>query len=317
MRRPGLAIALVASIAALIAAILLTSCGQTDGAASGGQPTIVVTTPILGAVVRDVVGNAAHVQVLMPNGADPHEWRPSAKDVAALDHADLIVRIGLDLESGVLRAIDQAAADGVPVFTATDHITLRHVGAGEGGGSADPDRQTGAADPHFWTDPIAMQRVVLSLPSAVRAATGRDVTPGARRVAADLSRADASARAQTARIPAARRDIVTGHESLGYFADRYGLRVIGAVTPSLSSVGQASASHVADLANAARAHGAQVVFGEIGTPAPVTEAVASEAGARVVELSTHALPQAGTYEAFILGLAGDIAAALGAQRASR
>ena len=271
---------------------------------------IVVTTPVLGAVVHDVVGAVADVQVLMPNGADPHEWRPSARDVAALDHADLIVENGLGLEGGLVNAIQIARDDGVPVFTATDHVKIRHVGAQEGGGSSDPDRAAGALDPHFWTDPLAMRGVALALPASVQAATGLDVQPGARAQATRLARLDREVTGIVKRVPAGHRDIVTGHESLGYFADRYGFGVIGAVTPSLTTGAEASASHVADLAAAARAHNTCVVFGEKGTPAAVTEAVASEAGARVVELSTHALPAVGGYDAFVTDIADAIAAGL-------
>jgi len=309
VRRSRLTTVLLIPVVSL-AAFALAGCGGSSTGASGERPVIVVTTPVLGAVVHDVVGAVADVQVLMPNGADPHEWRPSARDVAALDHADLIVENGLGLEGGLVNAIQIARDDGVPVFTATDHVKIRHVGAQEGGGSSDPDRAAGALDPHFWTDPLAMRGVALALPASVQAATGLDVQPGARAQATRLARLDREVTGIVKRVPAGHRDIVTGHESLGYFADRYGFGVIGAVTPSLTTGAEASASHVADLAAAARAHNTCVVFGEKGTPAAVTEAVASEAGARVVELSTHALPAVGGYDAFVTDIAGAIAAGL-------
>ena len=309
MRRSRLTTVLLVPVVSL-AAFALAGCGGSSTGASGERPVIVVTTPVLGAVVHDVVGAVADVQVLMPNGADPHEWRPSARDVAALDHADLIVENGLGLEGGLVNAIQIARDDGVPVFTATDHVKIRHVGAQEGGGSSDPDRAAGALDPHFWTDPLAMRGVALALPASVQAATGLDVQPGARAQATRLARLDREVTGIVKRVPAGHRDIVTGHESLGYFADRYGFGVIGAVTPSLTTGAEASASHVADLAAAARAHNTCVVFGEKGTPAAVTEAVASEAGARVVELSTHALPAVGGYDAFVTDIADAIAAGL-------
>jgi len=309
VRRSRLTTVLLIPVVSL-AAFALAGCGGSSTGASGERPVIVVTTPVLGAVVHDVVGAVADVQVLMPNGADPHEWRPSARDVAALDHADLIVENGLGLEGGLVNAIQIARDDGVPVFTATDHVKIRHVGAQEGGGSSDPDRAAGALDPHFWTDPLAMRGVALALPASVQAATGLDVQPGARAQATRLARLDREVTGIVKRVPAGHRDIVTGHESLGYFADRYGFGVIGAVTPSLTTGAEASASHVADLAAAARAHNTCVVFGEKGTPAAVTEAVASEAGARVVELSTHALPAVGGYDAFVTDIADAIAAGL-------
>ena len=69
---------------------------------------IVVTTAVLGAVVRDLVGDRATVSVLMGDGVDPHEWSPSAQDIEALHHADLVVANGLGLEA----AIDERARRG-------------------------------------------------------------------------------------------------------------------------------------------------------------------------------------------------------------
>ena len=104
-------------LAAALAALVLTvaGCGSAGSEAGSGGAVIAVTTPILGAVVKDAVGDAATVEVIMPNGADPHEWLPSAKDVARLEGADLIVQNGLGLESGLIRAIAQAREGGVPV----------------------------------------------------------------------------------------------------------------------------------------------------------------------------------------------------------
>lgn len=297
---------IVLLVLVLAASVLLVACGggSTDDSTTGtaaNRPVVAVTTPILGAVVADAVGDAAEVKVVMPNGADPHDWRPSARDVAALQDADLIVENGLDLEQGLTEAIQRAREDGVPVFTATDHVRVRHVeeeGAVDDHGHAGHGEE-GAADPHFWTDPAQMRRVVLALPAAVKKATGADVSASSRREAAALAALDARLATQASAIPAGSRTLVTGHESLGYLADRYGLEVVGAVTPSLSSQGQVSAAHLDELSKAMRAAGTRVVFAESGTPEQVAKAVSSEAGATLVELPSHALPADGRYSTFL------------------
>ena len=104
-------------------------------------------------------------------------------------------------------------------------------------------------------------------------------------------------------IAPTRRKIVSGHESLGYFADRYGFTLIGAVVPSASSQAEASAGELSALREAMSAAGTEVIFTEVGTPPDVVEAIASEVGARVVELGTHNLPDDGTYRTFMLDIA--------------
>ena len=103
-----------------LALVAVAACGSNDS--SSGRPTVVATTAILGAVVSDAVGDAADVVVLVPNGVDPHDWEPSAKDVEAINGADLVVANGLGLEEKLVETLESAEKDGVRVFRATDHI---------------------------------------------------------------------------------------------------------------------------------------------------------------------------------------------------
>lgn len=324
--RHGLAGLLAALL--LVAALGLAACGSTGGAGSGtaadaagggpaDRPVIVATTPILGAIVRDAVGGSAEVRVVMPNGSDPHEWRPSAKDVAEVQSADLVVRNGLGLEQGLQEAVDQARADGVPVFTATDHVAVRGAsgsgahGAGDDHGHAG-EGSSGAADPHFWTDPAQVEKVIAALPAAVRAATGADISASAATARRRVAALDAAIAKDFAKIPPTARTVVTGHESLGYLAARYGLALAGAVTPSLSSQGQVSAAHLKELEDAMAASGARVVFTETGLPNSVADAIVAQTGATLVHLGTEALPDDGSYATYIRGLARRISSALAA-----
>jgi len=299
-------------------------CGSAEGESPGAttaadRPVIAATTPILGAVVRDAVGDGVEVRVIMPNGSDPHEWRPSPKDVAALQEADLVVENGLDLEEGLGKAVDQARKGGTPVFTATDHVNVRASGGepdegdAHGGHSHGDDEHGddhGAGDPHFWTDPTQVRSVTLALPGAVKKATGVDVSATSRLAARQLTAVDRGIATDVAAIPKRVRNLVTGHESLGYFADRYGLSVIGAVTPSLSSQGQVSAAHLARLEAAMKKAGVKVLFTETGLPDAVSDAVVKETGATVVEVGTEVVPEDGSYRTYMKEMGRRISSAL-------
>ena len=99
---------------------------------------------------------------------------------------------------------------------------------------------------------------------------------------------------------------MTGHESLGYFARRYDLTLVGAIIPNLSTQAEASASQLASLVKLVKANGVKVVFTELGTPPAIAQALARDAGAKAVELRTHSLAPGGTYFSFIRDLAGAI-----------
>ena len=73
---------LLAAVLAL--SMLASACGDDDGtAASGGIPTVVVTTNILGDVVTQLAGGTVEVVTIMPVGADPHDFQASAQQAVA------------------------------------------------------------------------------------------------------------------------------------------------------------------------------------------------------------------------------------------
>lgn len=290
-----------------LAALLLASCGRPGPApAPGGKKAIVVTYSILGSLVSDLVGEAAGVKVLVPNGLDVHEWEPSARDIESLMGADLVVVNGLGLEGGLEKSLSQARAKGIPFFVAADHVQVRRVGEGEGIPTGDPDQALGAQDPHIWTDPVAMEAVVLALAPALKEGLGLEVQARAASLAEALRALDGEIAAQVSALPQARRRIVTGHESLGYFAQRYGFRLVGALVPSLSSEAEASAAWLASLKGLMAQAGVEVIFTEVGTPPRVAQALARETGARAIPLATHLLPPGGDYAAFERALAQTI-----------
>jgi len=286
-------------------------CGGEDSSSTSDRPSVVVTYSILGAVVSEVVGDAADVKVLMPNGIDPHEWEPSAKDIELLNQADLIVSNGLDLEGNVMEAIEAVEKDGVAVFHATDHIEVIEFGAGghDDDEEAVHDDEHGSGDPHFWTSPVEMAAVVEALGVAL-ADIGIDTGDRAAMTKEELLNIDQEIRGLVESIPVESRILVTGHESLGYFAHEYEFEVVGALIPSLSSEAEASAGDLAALKQTIADEGVSVIFTEMGTSPDVVEALADEAQVSVVELSTHFLPEDGTYKAFILQLASMISVAL-------
>ena len=170
----------------IIIALLIAACQPTSPPGQDGKKSIVVTYSILGALVKDMVGDQADVVVLIPNGQDPHEWEPSAKDIETLMKADLIVQNGLALEGGLEKVLSQAAAAGVKSFVASDHITVRKVGQGEGIPNAGSDQNVGASDPHLWTDPLTMKQVMVAFSDQIKANLGIDLTVQAQDLASQL-----------------------------------------------------------------------------------------------------------------------------------
>jgi zinc/manganese transport system substrate-binding protein len=282
---------------------LLSGCQPGPQTTDHNKKTIVVTYSILGSVVKELAGNVANVVVLMPNGADPHEWEPSARDIETLNRADLIVQNGLELENGLLKSLREANLKGVKTFTATDHITIRKVGEGEGLPNGDPDQAAGAEDPHFWTDPVAMKSVVAALADQIKSGLGIDVDTRSGDLQTRLVSLDQEISAIVATLPPVDRKLVTGHESMGYFAQRYGFKLIGAVIPSITSQAEVSASGLAELKKLIEDNKVKAIFTEVGTSPAVVNELGKETGIKVIQLTAHSLPEDGSYFTFERNLA--------------
>jgi zinc/manganese transport system substrate-binding protein len=143
-------------------------------------PTVVVTYSALESVVSEIVGDAARVVVVIPNGTDPHDFEPSAKDVEVMSSAAVVVSNGLGLEARLEDALTDIGESGVPVFRITDHVTLRtgateeHSHGHSDSGHSDSEHSdsehsdkdgeaSDAEDPHVWLDPLTLAEAVPAL----------------------------------------------------------------------------------------------------------------------------------------------------------
>jgi zinc/manganese transport system substrate-binding protein len=301
----------------LLVVPVLTSC-QTNSGTAGAKKNIVVTYSVMGSIVKELVGDKANVAVSIPDGLDPHEWQPSAKDMEILNKADLVIQNGLGLETGMQKAFETAKARGVKTFIASDHITIRYIGEGEIAQEeehAESDvhehhHEAGSPDPHLWTDPQAMKNIVTALVEELKKSMDLDVSQEAGELQNRLDNLDRELTNILISVPENNRKLVTGHESMGYFAQRYGFKFVGAIIPSISTQAGVSAADLANLKKLVQENQVPAIFTELGTSPAVAKTIGEETGVKVVEISTHKLPEDGSYFTLMKNLAQTIAGAL-------
>ena len=297
------------SLSFLTALILLVAalgaCGE--GGGDDGDVRVTATTTQVADLARNVAGERAEVVGLLMAESDPHDYEPRPSDAEALTESDLIVRAGGGVDAWLDQLIESSGTD------APDLVLLDRV---------DTVEADGEADPHWWQDP----RNAIAAVEAIRDELVA-VDPGGRaeyeRNAADyvreLARLDRSIAVCFAEVPAAERKLVTSHDSLGYFAGRYGVEVVGAALPALTTQAQASAGETAELVDLIRSEGVPAVFPEAGVNPDLEEAIAEEAGATVGgELWADALGPEGsgaeTYAGAMAANAATLVTELGAEQ---
>lgn len=294
-------------------AAVTAACGSSGDGDTDARPSVVVTTNVLGdmvaAALGDLVGTELDVAVIMPIGADPHDFAVSARQAESMEDADLLVVNGLGFEERMSDVIDTVAASGTTVFRVAE-------AALESEGGDDPSQN----DPHVWMDPALMADAFAEFGRAVADATGIDADAVAVTVGAyveELRQLDTEIDRILAAVPADRRTLVTNHDSLGHFARRYDFEIVGSVIPSLSTGAQASASDLEALADTIRRRDIPAIFAETTESGRLADALAVEVGGdvEVIELYSGSLGEPGsgadTYLGFMRVDAERIAAALG------
>lgn len=258
---PRSRIALAAAAAA--AAVLAVGCGSEDGGSS--ELKVIATTTQVGDLTRHVAGRRAEVRQLLHSGSDPHDYEPRPSDARGLSEADVVLRSGGEVDEWLGDLIESAGAD-PSVVTLIDHVRRR------------------GDDPHWWQDPQNAARAVSVIRDALSKADPagrRAYRRNARAYARRLRGLDRSVARCVGSVPRSERRLVTTHDALGYFAARYGIEVVGALIPSLSTQAQPSAGDTAKLVDQIRDERVKAVFPESSLNPKLERAVSSEAGARV------------------------------------
>ncbi len=273
-------------------AVVLAACGESESepAAPPGGPTIVTTTSLWADLVTALTCNGlASVKALMPSGADPHAYQPSLADRAVLETADLVVMNGM-VEEGFEPMIRSVEQEGTAVFRTIDHVETLLLADDHG-----HDHGEEGVDPHLWMDPVRVSEVLPKLTKQIIEAGRLD--SAALQACLDqtqllLAKLDEDIRVMVADVPASRRKFVANHASLGYFADRYGLEMIGAVVPSTSTLAASNPAYLEQLGDRMKASGVSVILVEAGQASKDATALAKHVDdGQVVEVFTTGLPE--------------------------
>jgi manganese/zinc/iron transport system substrate-binding protein len=276
---------------------------------------IVATTAMIADAARQIGG--AHVEVtgLMGPGVDPHTYRQTRSDIAAMSRADAVFWHGLYLEAQLEEFFASLAtkrkvvalADRLPKELLRSHYQYQ-----------------GRYDPHVWMDPKRWVHVVRAaeaeLSALAPAATAEFAASAARHIA-EIEALASYAQRVLATVPKDARVLITAHDAFSYFGEAYGFEVLG--IQGISTESEAGLKQVETLVDTIVARKIGAIFVESSVSDRNVKALVEGAAARghkVViggQLFSDAMGPAGTYEGTYIGMIDHnvtvIARALGGQ----
>ncbi len=267
------------SVAVLAVVAALAACG--DGSESTGDGQIatssIVATTTIWADITSATLCGLDVPSIIPAGADPHTFEPSLRDRQTLEDAATVIANGGGLEDTLTDLLATVSTSGTEVIELVPSVDTIEAGHDSTNDEPDEHQHDDEVDPHIWQDP---QRVAAVLDTIAMA--GEEADERQRNCASDygaeLEQLDREISDLIGAVPAADRLMVTSHDSLAYFADRYDLEIVGTVIPSTNTLAQTDAAGLADLADVIEERGVTAIFTEELESTADAEALADRLG---------------------------------------
>lgn len=284
---------LLSLIVGLIAMFVISGCGNEEGTQTNTNEKLKVVTTFypMYEFTKNVAGDLADVELLIPSTIEPHDWEPSPKDIGEIQDANLFVYNSEYMETWVPDLQNSVSEDKVKFIEASSGINL------DKGVEVEEEEEVQAhshshshshsfvMDPHVWLSPVLAQKEVQTITDALIEADPENKETYKKNSQTYITKLkDLDEEYRTGLGNAKKKELVTQHTAFGYLAKEYGL--VQVPIAGLSPSQEPSAQKLKDLKNFAEEHDINVIyFEELASP-KVAETLADEIGASTDVLST-------------------------------
>lgn len=268
----------LATAFAIVAGLLLCAC---PASVSARVLEVTASLPMIGEWAQAVGGDAVRVHVIAPAAADPHTFEPSVRSIQAVSRSQVLFILGLGLEPWAERLAQAEPSFNIVVIAPASGLHRLDASGHDGHSDHTDDCQHGEFDPHVWLDPLRVKEMVRSIAASLGTLAPQKADLFARNADAYcglLDALDAEIRTTLAPIATGRRILVTNHNNLHYFAERYNFVVLDTLLGVQGAAGgQPSARRVKEIVKKLREHRVTALFADASTNRKLLEAVAAEA----------------------------------------
>lgn len=273
-------------VLALGVVLVMVGCGNGDEAKDSNKLQVVTTFYPMYDFARNVAGDNAEVSVLMKAGTEPHDYEPSAKDIAKIADSDVFIYNSEEMETWVPSVLKNVDKKKTVVVDASKEITLLdgaedhdHDHEGE-----EHDDHSHAHDPHVWLDPVLAQEEVKAIKTGIIEADPDKKADYEKNAAAYNEKLEALNQKFVNGLKNAKnRTFVTQHSAFAYLANRYGLDQVAIA--GLSPDQEPSPAKLAELNDFVKDNKVKVIYFEETASPKIAKTLANETGASLEVLS--------------------------------
>lgn len=243
------------------------------------KPLIVTTIYPLYDFTKQIVGDRADIVLLVPSGAEPHDWEPAPTDILTIKKATVFIYNGADME-GWVDKLDSSVLANKKVVKASDFVNVMTAQFTEEG---EPSTD-GSVDPHIWLDPVNAQAIVRGIANALAAADSDNAefyTNNSNDYIAQLE--ELNQEYSQSLSQASSKQFVTSHAAFGYMAQRYGLQQIAIM--GLSPDAEPTPARMAEIIQHVKDNHIKYIFFETLISPKLSEVIASESNAQTLVLN--------------------------------
>ena len=278
----------------VVLSVLLTACGgqEKKEASSNDKIQVMTTFYPMYEFTKQVVGNKGEVELLIPAGTEPHDFEPSAKDLAKISDADVFVYNSPELETWTDNLTDTIDTKKTEIIQASKNITLMD-GAEHDHEEAHDDHDAKEheedghdhdLDPHVWLDPVLAIKEVETIRDQLSKKYPEDQATFEKNAASYIDELKTLDEDYQAGFKAAKnKTFVTQHAAFGYLAKQYGLtqEAIAGISPDQ----EPSPSRLSELKHYVDDHQVKVIYFEENASSKVAETLSKETGVKLKVLN--------------------------------
>jgi len=271
----------------LISFMVISGCSnaaQTNGekVSRGTKKLQIVTTfyPMY-YFTQKVAGSSANVELLIPNGAEPHDWEPTAKDMAKIQDADMFIYNSRYFESWTEKVLKSIDDSDLTVVEASKGIEMMNALESEEEHHSD---HASSKDPHVWLSPVLAQQEVDTISKAIKQLDPKNKNQyekNAEDFKSQLVNLDQLYKESVDQ--AKKKEFVTQHAAFGYLAKQYGLTQIPIA--GLSPDVEPTLGKLKELTEVTKKKHVKVIYFEGLTSSKVAQTLANEIGAKTEVLN--------------------------------